>query len=163
MRVRDLTLFFTLAALTTAAAAAARPTFGGNVCGLLTAKQVTAIQGVSPRCTNAKPSPGFGSTIYAGNWSGKTARSPRVQVTVSVYTDQGALQLAKRNLAQGLTGTPRKVAGIGSGAYEATGAGAAGLRFASGKTTVLVIVTALGKPPSTKSAETLAKSIDARL
>jgi hypothetical protein len=164
VRTLKTTLAITLlAALATASSAGARSTFGGNVCHLLTAKQVTAVQGVSPKCTNAKPMAGPGSKIYVGNWSGKTPRSPRVQVTVSLYTDQGALQLATRNLGQGLPGTPRKVARIGSAAYEATGGFSTGVRFAKGKYVVLVSVDGIGKPSwSNASVEKLARAVAAR-
>ena len=159
------TLILTLVvALATASAAAARPSSGTDVCRLLTTKQVTTVQGVSPKCTNARPTAGPGSTITTGNWAGTTLRSPRLQVTVSLYTDQAALGLAKRNLNQGLPGTPKKVAGIGSAAYEATGGFATGVRFADGKYIVFVSVGGIGKPSwSTKSVEALAKAIAGRL
>lgn len=165
MRTLNLTLAVTLlAALALAASAGAGSGFSGNVCRLLTAKQVTAVQGVSAKCTNAKPMAGPGSKIYTGNWAGKTPSSPRVQVTVSVYTDRGALQLAKRNLDQGLPGAPKKVARIGSAAYEATGGFSTGVRFADGKYVVLVSVNGIGKPSwSNASVEKLARAIAARL
>jgi hypothetical protein len=153
-----------LAALATASAAGARSNFNGNVCRLASAKQVTAIAGVSSNCTNARPSKGPGSTIYAGDWAGKTSRSPRVQVTVAFYTDLGVLQLAKSNLKQGLPGKPRKVAGIGSAAYEATGGLSTGIHFNVGKYVVYLTLNAVGKPPrSTPPLEALAKAIAARL
>lgn len=84
-----------------------------------------------------------------------------MQVTVALYTDQGALQLATRNLKQGLPGgTPRKVAGIGSAAYEATGATSTGLHFRVGK---YIAYLTLNKPRATASLETLAKAVAARL
>lgn len=152
------------AALATAPPSSARPSAAVDVCRLLTAKQVTAVQGVSSKCTKAKPMAGPGATIYGANWPGKTPRSPGVQVTVSVYTDQGALALATRNLNQGLPGPPKKVAGIGSAAYEATGGFATGVRFVKGKDVVLVSVNGIGKPSwSTKSVEALAKAVAGRL
>jgi hypothetical protein len=156
-----------LVLLAALAGASSAPALGAgklNVCSLLTAKQVAAIRGVSSKCANAKPAPGPGATIYVANWAGKTPTSPRVQVTVSLYADQGLLQLAKRNLKQGLPGVPRKVAGIGSAAFEATGASATGIRFAVGKYVALVMVTGNGKPSwSTKSVEALARAVAARL
>ena len=38
-----------------AVSAAAAPPFAGNVCGLLTARQIAVIPGVSTRCTNTRP------------------------------------------------------------------------------------------------------------
>ena len=159
------TLALTLVAgLTTVGAAAARTGADTDVCRLLTAKQVTTVKGVSSRCTNARPTAGPGATISSANWAGTTLRSPRLQVTVSLYADQGAFRLAKRNLGQGLPGAPRKVAGIGSAAYEATGGFATGIRFADGKYIVLVSVGGVGKPSwSNRSVEALARAIAGRL
>jgi hypothetical protein len=159
------TLALTLVAmLATAAAAAARPSSGTDLCRLLTGKQAMSVQGVSSKCTNARPTAGPGSTISTANWAGVTPRSPRLQVTMSVYTDRGAFQLAKRNLGQGLPGAPRKVSGIGSAAYEANGGFSTGIRFSVGKHIVLVSVTGIGKPSwSTRSVEALARAIAGRL
>src|SRR4051794_10498833 len=93
-----------VAASLAAGAAGATGHFKGNVCGLLSAKQVPAIHGVTAKCTSAKPARGPGSTIYVGNWAGLSVRSPQLQVTVSHYTDAGALQIATHNLKQGLPG-----------------------------------------------------------
>ena len=162
--VKPILLLALFAALATASAAPARTSVAVDACRLLTAKQVTAVQGVSPKCASAKPMAGPGSTIYEGNWAGKTPRSAGLQVTVSLYTDKGALALAKRNLNQGLPGTPKKVAGIGSGAYEASGGVSTAVRFAKGSYIVLVGVSGIGKPTwSTTSVEALAKAVAARL
>ena len=100
MRLSPLTSVLVAVAVASLAASAAGATgrFKSNVCGLLSAKQVTAVHGLTAKCTNAKPAQGPGSTIYVGNWAGQTARSPQLQVTVFHYTDAGALQLATRNL-----------------------------------------------------------------
>jgi hypothetical protein len=152
------------AALATASAAGAAPGFNGNVCAMVSAKQVTAIGGLSSKCTNPKPSQGPGSTIYVGNWAGLTPTSPTVQVTVAVYTDTGALQLAKQNLKQGLPGPPKKLSGIGSAAYEAKGALAAGIHVAVGKYIVYISLNTIGTPPKSATVlEPLAKVVAARL
>jgi hypothetical protein len=135
-----------------------------NVCGLVSAKQVATLSGVSSRCTNAKPLPGPGSTIYVGNWAGKTPRSPQLQISVSVYTDQGLAKLAKQNLNQGLPGVAKKVAGIGSAAYQATGGATAAIHFNVGKDVVAVTLTTIGKPPRvTPALKALAQAVAARL
>ena len=152
-----------LAALTAAAPAGAGTGFAGNVCRLATAKQIAALAGVSPLCTNTPSAKGPGSTIYVGSWPGKEPRSPHLQVTISVYGDPGALQLARRNLNQGLPGTPRKVSGIGSAAYEAAGASAIGIHFAVGKDVAYVTLTSTGKLPRASSLEALARAVAARL
>lgn len=146
----------------TSAAAAARAPFKGKVCALATAKQVGTIKGVSSRCVNAKPQPGPGATIYTGDWAGKTPTSPNVQVTIQAYKDSGMLTLAKRNLEQGLPGRPKRIAGIGSAAYEATGAGSTAIHFAVGKYVAVVNLTTTGRR-SRLALEALAKSIAARL
>ena len=153
-----------VAALATASAAGAAPGFNGNVCAMVPTKQVTAIAGVSSKCTNAKPSQGPGSTIYVGNWAGLTPKSPTVQVTVAVYTDTGALQLAKQNLKQGLPGPPKKVAGIGSAAYEAKGALSVGIHVAVGKYIAYISLNTIGTPPKSATVlEPLAKAVATRL
>ena len=152
------------AALAAASAAGAATDFKGNVCAMVPAKQVTAIAGVSSNCANAKPSQGPGSTIYVGNWAGLTRKSPTVQVTVAVYTDTGALQLAKQNLKQGLPGPPKKVAGIGSAAYEAKGALSAGIHLSVGKYIAYINLSTIGTPPKSATVlEPLAKAVAARL
>jgi hypothetical protein len=148
------------AVLVTAPTAGAAPGFRGKVCAMVSAKQVTAIDGVSPKCTNAKPSRGPGSTIYVGNWKGLTPRSPTVQITVAVYTDTGALQLAKHNLKQGLPGPPKKVAGIGSAAYEGKGALSVGIHVSVGKDIAYITLNTIGKPPKSATVlEPLAKAV----
>lgn len=149
--------------LVLAAPAGARPTFNGKVCGLVPAKQIAAFPGLSLNCTSAGPAKGIGSTNYVGNWVGKTKNSPQLQITVAVYTDAGALQLAKRNLAQGLPGTPKRVAGIGTGAYETKGASSAGLRFSLGKDIVYIVLSRGASSRPTASVEALAKAVAARL
>jgi hypothetical protein len=152
------------AVLVLAAPAEARQAFDGKVCGLVSAKQIKAVPGLSLTCTNARPSKGIGSTNYVGNWAGKTASSPSLQITIALYTDSGALQLAKRNLEQGLPGTPKLVAGIGTRAYEAVGASSAGIHFSLGKYIAYVILnTRAASPRSTGSLEALAKAVAARL
>ena len=102
--------------------------------------------------------------MYGGNWAGKTARSPRLQVTVSVYSDRGLLKVAKRNLNQGLVGAPKKVTGIGGAAFAAAGASAAEIHFAVGKDVIAVVVTTIGKPPRvTPALKALAAAIAANL
>jgi hypothetical protein len=156
-----LAVFATLAA---ASAAGARSGLSVDVCRMLSAKEVTAIPGVSSKCTNAKPANGPGSTIYTANWAGTTPKSPSLQVTVSLYTDSGALQLAKRNLNQGLPGTPKRVTGIGSAAYEATGASSTGVQFNVGKYIASIRLTTMNKPQrSTAPIEAIAKAIARRL
>jgi hypothetical protein len=160
-------LVVVLAMLAAASPASARSAaFSGNVCALLTAKQVTAISGVTAKCKNAAPLPGPGSKQYTGNWAGATTRSPTLQVTVVHYIDPGALQLAVHNLKQGLPGgTPKKVAGIGDGAYEAKGVGnGPGIHVAIGKYIAYINASSVGGPPLLPSVlEPIAKDVVAKL
>jgi hypothetical protein len=157
-----------LTALVLAASAAARPAaFTGNVCKFVASAKVTAISGVSAKCTNEAVMPGIGSKLYVGNWAGLTKTSPTVQVTIAKYTDSGAEQLATHNLKQGLpAGTPKLLKGIGSSAFESTAAFETGLHFVKGKDVVYLSLNAVGaNPPAASRAklEALAKSIAAKL
>jgi hypothetical protein len=162
----SLALAVALASTLTLAAGAAAGTSAAkvSVCRLLGKKQVSAIRGVSTRCTSQAALPGPGSTTYVGTWAGTTAQSPHLQVTVSVYTDGGALQLAKRNLDQGLTGAPKKANGIGSGAYTASSPMATEVKFAVGKDVVVVIASPIAKSSrSSRSVEVVAQALAKKL
>jgi hypothetical protein len=153
-----------VAVLAGPSAATADSTFTTNLCQLVPAKQVSSIVGVSSKCTNAASTKGPGSTIYSANWGGKASTDPRVQVTISVYTNAGVLQLAKHNLKQGLPGPPKAVSGIGSAADVATGAASTGIHLNVGKYIAYINVSPPGKPStSIASVEALAKAVAARL
>jgi len=152
------------ALLGAASSAAASPSFNGNVCALLTAKQVTAIGGVSTQCNNQPPQQGMGAKIYVGDWKGVTPKSPTLQVTLAVYSDRGWLAKADHNLKQGLTGRPKPVTGIGDAAFEAKGAFAVGIHVAVGKYIAYISLTEVGKTPSSPALiEPVAKDVAARL
>lgn len=150
------------AALAIAATAVAAPRFNGKVCTFVPAARVASISGVSARCTNTPPAKGLGSTLYVGNWAGRAASTGGLQVTIAVYTDRGALQLATRNLNQGHVGSTHKVTGIGKAAFEATGSVATDIHFAVGNYVVYVTLNAIARPAKT-SLEALARYIAARL
>jgi hypothetical protein len=164
VHVSRLTASLTIAAAVAAPSAAAGPAaFRGNVCRLATAKQVTAIPGVSSRCTNGKAAPALGGKSYVGTWAGKTSASSGLQVAIDVYTDSGMLKRAVSNLNEGLVGSrPKKIAGVGRVAYEATGAGKTEIQFTSGKYIARVIVSTTGKR-SRVALERLAKAIAKKL
>jgi hypothetical protein len=156
------------AVLATAPAAGAAPAFKGNVCGLLTAKQVTAVPGLTSSCKNAAPLPGPlpGSKQYEGNWAGVTPKSPTLQVTVVKFADPGTLQLAVHNLKQGLPGgTLKKVTGIGSSAYEATGIGLGpAINVAIGNYVAYISLSSIGSPkPTPAQLDQIAKGVAAKL
>ena len=165
-QISRILLVAAIAGLVLTSPAGARPVFDGKVCGLLTAKQIATVPGLSPACRNARPTKGLGSTMYVGNWPGKTPTSPILQVTIARYTDSGALQLAKHNLRQGLPGgPPRKVPGVGAGAYEANGASSVGIHFTVGGYVGYVSLNTRGTASRALEAalETLAKAVAARL
>jgi hypothetical protein len=152
----------------TAPVAGAAPAFKGNVCGLLTAKQVTAVPGLTSACKNAAPLPGPlpGSKEWTGNWSGTTPKSPTLQVTVVKFADPGTLQLAVHNLKQGMSGgTPKKVVGIGNAAYEAKGNGfGPDINVAIGNYVAYLALSSIGTPkPTLAEIEPIAKDVVASL
>jgi nitrous oxidase accessory protein NosD len=164
MQIRSTVVVLSVVAVAAAAPALAGSGFTGNVCGLVPAKQVAMVAGATKKCANAKPLPGLGSKIYTGNWVGATAKSASLQVTVAVYSDAGALQLAKRNLEQGLPGPPKKIAGLGAPAYGATGAMGAGIHVAVGKDVVYLSVSTIGTTPKSPTVlEPLARALVKRL
>jgi hypothetical protein len=135
------------------AAGAKQPAFSGNVCKLAPAAKVTAIPGLTTKCKSQRQS-GIGSINYVGSWSGKTARSGTLQVTVEKFTDSGMQKLAITNLKQGLPGPPKRIGKIGSTvAFEGTGANATGIHFAAGKYVVILVVNTIGGNPP-KAART---------
>jgi hypothetical protein len=164
VHVSRMTAALTIAAAAAAPSAAAAPgAFRGNVCSLATPKQVTAIPGVSSRCTNGKAAPGIGAKSYVGTWAGTKPTLSGLQVSIDAYTDSGMRGRAVSNLNEGLVGSrPKKIAGVGSAAYEATGAGKTEIQFASGKYVARVIVATTGKR-SRVALQALAKAIAARL
>jgi hypothetical protein len=154
--------------LATAPAAGAAPVFTGNVCGLLTAKQVTAVPGLTATCKKTAPLPGPlpGSKQYQSNWAGVTPKSPTLQVTVVKFADPGTLQLAVHNLKQGMSGgTLKKVTGIGDAAYEASGIGLGpDINVAIGKYVAYMSLSSIGSPkPTPVQLEQIAKDVAAKL
>jgi hypothetical protein len=151
-------------AVSSPAGAKLKPGFTNDVCALLSAKQVSAISGLSAKCTNAAPSQGPGSTIYVGNWAGLTPTSPTLQVTIASYADASLLKLAKHNLKQGLSGPPEHVTGLGGPAYEAKGAFAVGIHITVGKYLAYISLNTIKQPPSSpKLIEPVAKAVAAKL
>jgi hypothetical protein len=152
------------AVLAVASSAAASPKFNGNVCALLTTQQVTAITGVSAKCNNQPPLPGMGGKTYVGDWASLLPKGPTLQVTVSVFSDPVWLAKAIHNLMQGLNGPPKKVTGIGTAAYEATGAYAVGIHTYVGKNLIYISLNEVGKTPSSPALiAPVAKDVVARL
>ena len=154
------TLFATLvAAALVAPAAVARPAFTGNVCSLLSARQVAAVH-VPSKCTHDS-STGSASTLYSGSWG--TATGPHLSITVNSFQSarSSAFQLAKKYLGQ--IPNAKSVGGIGSLAWASRQGNATTINFVVGHVTCqLGLITA--KPPkSLAPAIALAKAIAAKL
>jgi hypothetical protein len=96
--------------------ASARTAFSGNVCSLLTAKQVAAVH-VPSKCTR-RTSSRSGSTDYYGTWG--SASGPRLSVSVDAFqsTTSPAFKLATKYLGQ--LRNAKKVSGVGSLAWESS-------------------------------------------
>ncbi len=154
------TLFVALvAAALVAPAAVARSAFTGNVCSLLTAKQV-AVAHVPSKCTH-NTSAGSASTLSYGSWG--PATGPHLSITVDSFksTTSPAFQLSKKYLRQ--IPNAKKLSGIGSAAWASRQGNATSINFVVGHDTCqLGLVTA--KPlTSLAPAIVLAKAIAAKL
>ena len=135
-----------------------------HVCSLVTTSVATAISGVSSKCSSAAPTPGPGSTQFSATWAGKSTTENLI-VTVSAYTNSGALSLAKKNLNQGFPGgKPAKLTGVGTAAYQVNTAGAAAIHFSAGSDVVYIILTKTGATPKVSSSLiALARSIAGKI
>ena len=105
-----------MAAALAVSAAGARTAFNGNVCSLLSAKQVAAVHAPS-KCTR-RTSSGSGVTDNYGTWG--SATGPHLSVAVQAYqsTTSSAFKLAKQYLGQ--LPNAKKVSGVGSLAWESS-------------------------------------------
>jgi len=139
-------------------------TFSGNVCGLLNAKQVASVVAAT-KCTPEPKVAGAGITAYHGYWGASPASSTRPYLSFQINTGNAAyLQRAKAALPQTLmiAGTPKKIAGIGSYAYEAAGTTRTAIGFQAG-TYICTIVVQKAKGKSLSSFNKLAKIVAGKL
>jgi hypothetical protein len=132
-------------------ASAANAAFSGQVCGLLTAKQVATANVTPLKCTAEPTVHADGGIDFHGYW-GTAAFAPS-SLVFQVNTGTAAyLQLAKRVVGD-LVGA-KKVSGIGSVAYiGAAGNGSTAVQFVVGKYVCTMYFT---KVKSLKSAAALA-------
>ena len=105
--------------------------FSGNVCGLLSAKQVASVPVTPLKCSPMQTIKGPASTAYYGNWGG-AAQAPHMLISVVLYQSATFFSAAKSHLNV-LPGPAKKVAGIGSAAYESSGGGLTVINFIVGK------------------------------
>jgi hypothetical protein len=90
------------------ASSASAERFGGDVCGLLSAKLVATVHAPA-KCTNRPTIHGAGSTTYYGTW-GSIATFPNLSVSVVSFQSKSALQTAE-SVWKGRTAT--RLAGVG--------------------------------------------------
>ena len=145
---------------TALAGAGARTAFSGDVCSLLTLKQVATVNVTPLKCTNQKPIKGSGGTLYYGNWGG-TGLAPHLAVSIDAHTDATGLQQAKAAL--GHFPNAKKVSGIGSVAYESTAGNPAMLNFIIGKDVVEIGLQTKQPLKSVAAFNALAKAIAGKL
>jgi len=127
MRRFRLILAVTASLLVAAVASApglARSQFSGNVCGLLSAKQVAKVQVAPPTCT-VKPMPPLAVKAYSGYWgkpptSAALGQGKSLQLDVSTG-DATFLQNTQKTMqAEISSGRFKKLSGLGSIALQGT-------------------------------------------
>jgi hypothetical protein len=139
--------------------ASARTAFNGNVCSLLSAKQVAAVH-VPSKCTR-RTSSGSGVTIYVGTWG--SVSGPHLSVAVDAYqsTTGSAFKLAKQYLGQ--LPNAKKVSGVGGLAWESSQGTVTMLNFVVGHDVCNLGLTTAQPVKSLAPVIALAKAIAAKL
>jgi hypothetical protein len=138
--------------------------FSGNVCSLLSAKQVASVVAATT-CTPEPKVAAAGITDYHGYWGASPASSTRPYLSFQINTGNAAyLRQSRATLPQTLmiAGTPKKIAGIGSYGYEATGPTRTAIGFQAGKY-ICTIVVQKAKGRSLSSFNKLAKIVAGKL
>jgi hypothetical protein len=141
-------------------ASSARLAFSGDVCSLLTSKQVASVKVTPLKCSGQKPIKGSGGTLYYGSWGG-TGLAPHISVSVNVTSGAAGLQQAKKFLGQ--FPHAKKVSGVGSLAYVSTSGDPAMLNFVVGKNVVDLGVQTKQPLTSVAALTALGKAIAAKL
>jgi hypothetical protein len=134
--------------------------FSGDVCSLLTPKQVASVNVTPLKCSTQKPIKGSGGTLYFGNWGG-TGLAPHLSVSVDAHSDAAGLQQAKGSL--GHFPNAKKVSGIGSVAYESSSGNPAMLNFIIGEDVVEIGLQTKQPLKSAAAFTALAKAIAGKL
>ncbi len=138
-----------------AATANAGGSFTGNVCGLLTAKQVATVVAAG-KCTREPKVSLAGAADYHGYWGANPASPKLPYLSFQINTGPSAyMQRAKTTLPQAvlIAGPPVKATGIGSLAYEAAGPTREAVSFLAGEYICTIVV----QKPKTKSLAALNK------
>ena len=139
--------------------AGARTAFNGNVCSLLSAKQVAAVHAPS-KCTHRTSSGSAGTDNY-GTWG--SATGPHLSVAVNTYqsTTSSAFKLAKKYLGE--LPNAKKVSGVGSLAWESSQGTVTVLNFVVGHDICNLSLTSAQPSKSLSPVIALAKVVAAKL
>lgn len=117
-----------------ASAPVARAAFNGKVCSLLTAKQVAAAHVTPSTCVYQKTTRLSTWTNYTGHWGSSSLSATNVDISLDLYHDAATFETFKHQLRTSISyyGSPQKVSGIGSVAYEAKSGTRGEIRFVVG-------------------------------
>lgn len=120
--MKSLIIIAVLALVAATTAGAARDTFSGNVCSLLTSKQVTSFHVASTGCTSHRSASNSYGTTYSGGW-GSLLKSETASLTFTVGKPTSPAYLA---FARSTTkwGAPVKVGDWARGQLVNGGTGA---------------------------------------
>ena len=145
----------------------ARAAFNGKVCSLLTAQQVAAAHITPPKCINPKTTKISTWTNYYAHWGSSSLSSASLDISLDVYHSATTFQTFKQNLRTsiGYYGSPQKVSGIGTLAYEAKNGSRGEIRFVVGHSIASVSLNAGGsaKLKSFTQLNALARAVAAGL
>lgn len=149
-----------LASYVAAPAVAGTAAFSGNVCGMVSAAQVSALK--APKTCKPTTLKTALNNAYYGTWAASNPTGPHLTVSIVAWKNSGMLAAAKSHL-NAVPGTPKKVAGIGSAAYESSGGQLTVINFVVGSD-ICDINLRTAKPLGSLTAfNALAKSIAAKL
>jgi hypothetical protein len=150
-----------------ASAPVARAAFNGKVCSLLTTKQVAAAHVTPPKCINQKTTKISTWTNYYAHWGSTSLTATTLDISLDVYRDTSSFQAFRRQIRTSISyyGSPQKVSGIGSLAYEAKKGSRGEIRFVVGHSIVSlsILVGGSAKLKSFTPLNVLARAVAAGL
>ncbi len=142
----------------------AEAAFSGDVCGLLTAKQVATVRVTPLKCAAEKSFATPTVTNYSGNWGETGATGPELTMTIVLYKNSNVFKVVQKNLRTGAGfGKTKKVSGIGSLAYESKSGSLAWVGFVVGHYIVGLNLRTSGTVKSISTLEALAKAVAGKL
>jgi hypothetical protein len=114
--------------LATPAVAGSRA-FSGNVCAMVSAAQVSALK--APKTCKPATLKSAINTAYYGTWAASSPMGPHLTVSIVAWKNSALLAAARSHLNI-LPGPSKKVAGIGSAAYESSAGQLTAINFVVG-------------------------------